>query len=32
MTNEQWFLLVGGLLLLMGLSPSLIKRVPFTPP
>ena len=30
MTNEQWFLLVGGLLLLMGLSPSLIKRVPFT--
>lgn len=31
MANEQWFLLVGGLLLLMGLSPSLIKRVPFTP-
>lgn len=30
MTHEQWFLLVGGLLLLMGLSPSLIKRVPFT--
>lgn len=30
MTNEQWFLLVGGLLLLMGLSPTLIKRVPFT--
>lgn len=31
MINEQWFLLVGGLLLLMGLTPSLIKRVPFTP-
>ena len=30
MINEQWFLLVGGLLLLMGLTPSLIKRVPFT--
>ena len=30
MTNVQWFLLVGGLMLLMGLSPSLIKRVPFT--
>jgi NhaP-type Na+/H+ or K+/H+ antiporter len=30
MTNAQWFLLVGGLLLIMGLSPSLIRRVPFT--
>ena len=30
MTNVQWFMLVGGLMLLMGLSPSLIKRVPFT--
>jgi sodium/hydrogen antiporter len=30
MTNAQWFLLVGGLLAIMGLSPSLIKRVPFT--
>ncbi len=30
MSNAQWFLLVGGLLLAMGLSPSLIKRLPFT--
>jgi sodium/hydrogen antiporter len=30
MTNAQWFLLVGGLLLIMGFSLSLIRRVPFT--
>lgn len=30
MSNAHWFLLVGVLLLVMGLSPSLLKRVPFT--
>lgn len=30
MSNAQWFLLAGGLLLAMGLSHSLIKRLPFT--
>lgn len=30
MTNPQWYLLVGGLLLTMGLSPSIIKRLPVT--
>jgi NhaP-type Na+/H+ or K+/H+ antiporter len=31
MTHAQWFLLVGGLLLTMGLTTSLIKRLPITP-
>jgi NhaP-type Na+/H+ or K+/H+ antiporter len=31
MTNAQWFLLVGGLLLAIGLSPTMLKRGPFTP-
>ncbi|MDP2065084.1 MAG: cation:proton antiporter [Burkholderiaceae bacterium] len=31
MTNAQWFMLVGGLLLLMGLSSTLLKRLPITP-
>lgn len=31
MTAELWFLLVGGLLLTMGLSPGLISRLPVTP-
>ena len=30
MTSAQWFLLIGGLLLTMGLTPSLIKRLPIT--
>ena len=30
MTNAQWFLLVGGLLLAMGLSSTLLKRLPIT--
>jgi NhaP-type Na+/H+ or K+/H+ antiporter len=30
MSNAHWFLLVGVLLLVMGLSPSLLKRVPLT--
>ena len=30
MTNAQWFLLVGVLLLVMGLTPTLLKRAPFT--
>lgn len=30
MTNPQWFMLVGGLLLVMGLTPSLLKRLPAT--
>ncbi len=30
MTDPQWYLLVGGLLLAMGLSPSVIKRLPVT--
>jgi NhaP-type Na+/H+ or K+/H+ antiporter len=31
MTNAQWFLLVGGLLLARGLTASLLKRLPVTP-
>lgn len=30
MTNAQWFLLVGGLLLAMGLTSSAIRRLPVT--
>ena len=30
MTNTQWFLLIGGLLLVMGLTASLLKRGPVT--
>ncbi len=30
MTASQWFLLIGALLLAMGLSASLLKRLPFT--
>ncbi|MHB8920900.1 MAG: cation:proton antiporter [Halothiobacillus sp.] len=31
MTHAQWFLLVGGLLLAMGLTSSVLKRLPITP-
>jgi NhaP-type Na+/H+ or K+/H+ antiporter len=31
MTNAQWFLLVGGLLLARGLMASLLKHLPITP-
>ena len=31
MTNAQWFLLVGGLLLTRGLTASLLKHLPVTP-
>jgi len=31
MTNAQWFLLVGGLLLARGITSSLLKRLPVTP-
>lgn len=31
MTNAQWFLLVGGLLLTRGLTASLLKNLPVTP-
>ncbi|OYV45392.1 MAG: sodium:proton antiporter, partial [Halothiobacillus sp. 20-53-49] len=31
MTHAQWFLLVGGLLLTMGLTTALLKRLPITP-
>lgn len=31
MTTELWFLLVGSLLLVMGLTPSFISRLPVTP-
>ncbi|MHB1213798.1 MAG: cation:proton antiporter [Thiobacillus sp.] len=31
MTNAQWFLLVGGLLLIMGLTSPILKRLPVTP-
>ena len=31
MTNAQWFLLVGGILLARGLSASLLKNLPVTP-
>ena len=30
MTNAQWFMLVGGLLLVMGLSTTVLKRLPVT--
>jgi NhaP-type Na+/H+ or K+/H+ antiporter len=30
MTNAQWFMLVGGLLLVMGLTSAILKRSPFT--
>ena len=30
MTNDQWFLLIGGLLLAMGLTSSVLKRAPVT--
>ena len=31
MTNPQWFVLIGGLLLLRGLSAGLLQRLPVTP-
>ena len=31
MTNAQWFVLIGGLLLVRGLSASLLQRLPVTP-
>ncbi len=31
MTHAQWFLLVGGLLLTMGLTTTYLKRLPITP-
>jgi NhaP-type Na+/H+ or K+/H+ antiporter len=31
MSSALWFLLVGGLLLARGLTPSMLKRLPFTP-
>lgn len=31
MTTAQWFLFVGGLLLIMGVTPTLLKRLPSTP-
>lgn len=31
MTNAQWFLLVGGLLLARGVTSSMLKRLPVTP-
>lgn len=30
MTNAQWFILIGGLLLVRGLTPSVLKRSPVT--
>ncbi len=30
MTNDEWFLLIGGLLLVMGVTSSLLKRSPVT--
>ena len=30
MTSAHWFLLVGGLLLVMGLTSSILKRLPIT--
>ncbi len=30
MTNAQWFVLIGGLLLVRGLTPSVLKRAPVT--
>lgn len=32
MTNAQWFILIGSLLLLRGLTASWLKRLPVTPP
>jgi NhaP-type Na+/H+ or K+/H+ antiporter len=32
MTNPQWFLLIGSLLLVRGLTASWLKRLPVTPP
>lgn len=31
MTSPQWFLLIGALLLLRGLTATLLKRLPVTP-
>ena len=31
MTNAQWFLLVGSLLLVRGLIASMLRRLPVTP-
>ena len=31
MTNAQWFVLIGGLLLVRGLSAGLLQRLPVTP-
>ena len=31
MTNAQWFLLVGGLLLARGLTATMLQRLPVTP-
>ena len=31
LTGAQWFVLVGGLLLAMGLTASVLKRLPITP-
>lgn len=31
MTTAQWFLFVGALLLIMGVTPTLLKRLPVTP-
>ena len=30
MSNAQWFLLIGGLLLVMGFTPTVLKRAPIT--
>ena len=30
MTNAQWFLLLGGLLLVMGFTTTVLKRAPVT--
>jgi NhaP-type Na+/H+ or K+/H+ antiporter len=30
MTNYEWYLLVGGLLLVMGLTPSIVRQLPVT--
>jgi Kef-type K+ transport system membrane component KefB len=30
MTNAQWFALIGGLLLVRGLTPTVLKRSPVT--
>ncbi|MEO7105585.1 MAG: cation:proton antiporter, partial [Rhodoferax sp.] len=31
MTGPQWFLLIGGLLLVRGLTATLLRRLPVTP-